>query len=111
MKRRAAGGCGDDSDADNSDDDNNDDDINDDNARFWHLPGPLDPSLPLPEAPESFSSNCCLESENSRNFLVDVAARVSDGAGGDLWLRASGLPLLEAAPLSPAEVGGGGDEY
>lgn len=101
VKRRSRGARG-----SCQDDDDEDEDEDEDGTRFWHLSGPLDPSLPFFEAPESFI--CCSKEANLPDSLVDVAARVSDGAGGDLWLRASGRPLAAAA--TPAvDIGGGGE--
>lgn len=75
--------------------------------RCWHLPGPLPPSCPLPEAPSQWCrfSNSNEEEEEREDedddddvTVVDVAARVSDGAGGDFWLQASGVVLKWEEP-------------
>lgn len=97
VKKRTGGG---DADGDGDEDEDDGEEQEDGADPLWHLPGQLDASRPLPQAPASFSrcfSKVVRRSRDDEMIVVDVAARVSDGAGGDLWLRASGRPLLVAA--------------
>ena len=70
------------------DDEDNEKEEEEEGSSFWHLLSPSSCS-PLPEeAPASFSSCFTSKARDSQqqHQLVDVAARVSDGAGGELWL-------------------------